>query len=432
MPGIGVMRAPIQCRSSVTAVAPPDPAVEGVPVDWAHRRELFSLDTHVAHLNHGSFGAVPIPVQRAHQRLRDEVDANPMAFFSRGLLDRLAHTRKHLAAFVGADADGVALIPNATAAAMAVLGSVEFGRGQEVLLTDHGYGAVRIAAEQMAGRVGATVREVAVSLTATEDEILDRLTDAVMPGRTRLAIIDLVSSPTAKLFPADRLVAELHDRDLLVMVDAAHGPGMLPVDVTLTAADFWLGNLHKWAYAPRPTALLAVAAEHRAGMRPLVVSWEQPHGFPRAQEFAGTLDYTPWLAAPAGVHLQRSLGAERIRAHNADLVEEGQRVVAAAVAALWPRSATAAPAHALLGLAQEGRLGDPPVSMRVVPLPPGVADDRAAAIELRTQLATEHGVEVALDVWRGQGLLRLSAQIYNQIEDYDRLCRALAVLRPAA
>ncbi len=227
-------------------------------------------------------------------------------------------------------------------------------------------------------------------------------------------------------------MTELHDRDVLVMVDAAHGPGMLPVDVVGTGADFWLGNLHKWAYAPRPTALLAVAAEHRAGMRPLVVSWEQSLGFPRAQEFAGTLDYTPWLAAPAGVHLLRTLDAERVRAHNADLVEEGQRLVAASVAALWPGPATAAPARALLELAREGRLGDPPVSMRVVPLPPDVAADRAAAVDLRTRLATEHGVEVALDVWRGLPLLRLSAQIYNQIEDFDRLCRALAAVHPAA
>ncbi len=355
-----------------------------------------------------------------------------MAFFSRGLLDRLAHTRSHLAAFVGADADGVALVPNATAAVMAVLNSVEIGRGQEVLVTDHGYGAVRIAAEHVAGRAGATVREVAVSVTASQDEILDRLTDAVIPGRTRLVVIDQVASATAKLFPVDQLVAELRDRDVLVMVDAAHGPGMLPVDVAGTAADFWLGNLHKWAYAPRPTALLVVASEHRTGMEPLVVSWEQQHGFPRAQEFAGTLDYTAWLAAPAGVHLLRTLNAERIRAHNADLVDAGQRLVAAAVAALWPRSAAAVPTHALLELAQEGRLGDRPVSMRLVPLPPGVAADRASAIELRTRLATEHAVEVALDVWRGQGFLRLSAQIYNRIEDYDRLCRALAVVRPAA
>ena len=432
MPGIGAMRAQIQRRSSVTAVALGDGVVEGVPVDWSHRRELFSLDPRIAHLNHGSFGAVPIPVQRAHQRVRDEMEANPMAFFSRGLLDRLAHTRRHLAGFVAADPDGVALVPNATAAVMAVLGSVEFARGDEVLVTDHGYGAVRIAVEQIAGPAGATVREVALSLTATEDEILDRVMESVIPGRTRLAVIDQVSSPTATLFPVDRLAAELRDRDVLVMVDAAHGPGMLPVDVAATAADFWLGNLHKWAYAPRPTALLSVAAEHRPRMRPVVVSWEQQHGFPRAQEFAGTLDYTPWLAAPAGTHLLRTLDADRIRAHNAELADAAQRLVAVAVAARWPRSATAGPAHALLELAQQGVLGHPTVSMRVVPLPPGVADDRAAAIDLRTRLATEHGVEVALDVWHGQGLLRLSAQIYNQIEDYDRLCRALARVQSAA
>ncbi len=413
-------------------VAPPDPAVEGVPVDFANRRELFSLDPRVAHLNHASFGAVPIPVQRAQQRLRDEMDANPMAFFSRGLLDRLAHTRRHLAAFVKADPNGVALVPNATASVMAVLNSVNFAPGQEVLVTDHGYGSVRIAAEQVAGRAGATVRDVAVPLTATDDEILDTITDALVPGRTRLAVIDQVTSPTATLFPVHRLVAELHSRDVLVLVDAAHGPGMLPIDVSATGAGFWLGNLHKWAFAPRPTALLAVAEEHRAHMRPVVVSWEQQHGFPRAQEFAGTLDYTPWLAAPAGVHLLRTLGAERVRNHNADLVEEGQRLVAAAVAGLWPRSAIAAPAHAWLELAQEGRLGSPSVSMRVVPLPPGVAADRAAAIDLRTRLAVDHGVEVALDAWRGQGFLRLSAQIYNRIEDYDRLCHALSVAHPAA
>jgi isopenicillin-N epimerase len=413
-------------------LAAPNHAIEGVPVHWDNRRELFSLDPAVAHLNHGGFGAVPIPVQRAHQRLRDEMDANPTAFYSRGLLDRLAHTRRHLAAFVGADPDGVALVPNATAAAMAVLGSVRLAAGEEILVTDHGYGSILMSAEYVAGRAGATVRDVAVPLTADEDEILNRLVDAVRPRRTRLVIVDHVASPTAKLFPVARLARELGDRDVLVLVDAAHGPGMLPVDVTETGADFWLGNLHKWAYTPRPTALLSVAERHRASMRPLVVSWEQQHGFPRAQEFAGTLDYTAWLAAPAGVHLMRSLGAERIRAHNADLIAEGQRMIASTVAELWPGARAAAPAQPLLELARQGVLGDPALSLRVVPLPPGVATDRATAVELRTRIAVDHGVEVALDAWHGQGFLRLSAQIYNRLEDYDRLCRALPAVRPAA
>jgi isopenicillin-N epimerase len=410
-------------------VAPPDRVVEGVPIDWSRRRELFSLDDRVAHLNHGSFGAVPIPVRGAQRRLRDEMDANPMAFFSRGLLDRLAHTRGHLAGFVGTGADGVALVPNATAAATAILHSIPFARGEEILLTDHGYGAVRIAADEVARRYGASVREVELPLIATDDEVLNRITDAVTPGRTRLAFVDHVTSPTAKLLPVHRIVAELRSRHVLVAVDAAHAPGMLEVDIDGLAADFWLGNLHKWAFAPRPTALLGVAAEHRSSMRPLVVSWEQQHGFPRAQEFAGTLDYTAWLAAPAGVHLLRTLGLEQVRTHNADLAAQGQRLVASAVAAAWPTSAVGAPAHTLVQRAQDGTLGDPSVSMRLVPLPPDVATDRAVAVDLRTRIA-ELGVEVAMDAWRGQGFLRLSAQVYNRIEDYDRLAHALALVLP--
>jgi isopenicillin-N epimerase len=428
-------------------MAPQVRAIEGVAVDWSRRRELFSLDDRVAHLNHGSFGAVPIPVQRAQRRLRDEMDANPMAFFSRGLLDRLAHTRGHLAGFVGTSADSVALVPNATAAATAILNSIPFARGDEILLTDHGYGAVRIAADEVARRCGVTVREVELPLIASDDEVLNRITDAVTPGRTRLVVVDHVTSPTAKLLPVDRIVAELKSRHVLVAVDAAHAPGMLKVDVDGLAADFWLGNLHKWAFAPRPTALLGVAAEHRSSMRPIVVSWEQQHGFPRAQEFAGTLDYTAWLAAPAGVHLLRTLGSEQVRTHNADLVAKGQRLVASTVAAAWPTSsvrgasatrntpairdtsAAGAPTRVLLQAAQDGTLGDPSVSMRLVPLPPGVASDRAAAVDLRTRIA-ELGVEVAMDAWRGQGFLRLSAQVYNRIEDYDRLARVLTLVLP--
>jgi len=400
--------------------------IEGVPVGWEHRRTLFTLDPGTAHLSHGTFGAVPVPVQRAQQRLRDEMESNPMAFFTRGLLDRIAHTRSHLASFVGADADGVALVPNATAGATAVLRSVSLAAGQEILLTDHGYGAIRISADEVAGRAGATVRMVAVPLGSDDDEIVARLVDAVRPGWTRIAVIDQVASPTATQFPVDRIVAELRRLGVLVLVDAAHAPGMLPVDVAATGADFWLGNLHKWAFAPRPTALLAVAPEHRAVMRPLVVSWQQPRGFPAAQEFAGTLDYTAWLAAPAGTHLLRTLGLERVRSHNAELAVRGQRLVAEAVTARWPRG----PAD-LIESARAGTLGSDALSMRVIPLPPTIADpDDVLALQAR--LATEHRVEVGVAAWRGSGLLRLSAQVYNQIDDYDRLSHGLREVLPSS
>ncbi len=401
--------------------------IEGIGVSWDRRAELFSIDPAVAFLNHGSFGAVPLPVQRAQQRLRDEVEANPMAFYSRGLWDRITHPRRHLAAFVGADPDRTALVANATAATEAVLGSLGLRAGEEILLSDHGYGAVRLAAERLAARTGAVVRSVSIPLTATDDQVVEAFAGAVGP-QTRFAAVDHITSPTAKLLPVRRVVAALRERGVLVLVDAAHAPGMLEVDVSALGADFWLGNLHKWALTSRPTALLTVSAEQLPRMEPVVVSWRQPEGFPAAQEFAGTLDYTAWLAAPAGLHLLRTLGPARVRQHNAELAAHGQRVVAAALGGARDYG----PAAEELELARTNALGDDRLSMRLVPLPPGVATDRPAALELRSRLASDDGVEVALDAWHDRGYVRLSGQLYNRVEDYLRLARALvAILRAA-
>jgi len=229
-----------------------------------------------------------------------------MAFYSRGLWDRLSHTRRHLAAFVGADPESTALVANATAAVEAVFGSLDLEPGDEVLLTDHGYGAVRFAAERLGDRTGATVREVTVPLDAGDDEVIGRITGSVR-ARTRLVVIDHVASTTAKLLPVERLVASLHERGVPVLVDAAHAPGMLPVDVTRIGADFWLGNLHKWALTSRPTALLAVSATQRRRMRPVVVSWRQPEGSrrPRSSPARSTTPHG-WRRRPACICSARS------------------------------------------------------------------------------------------------------------------------------
>ncbi len=386
-------------------------SVEGVEISWDRVRDLFSLDPTVAYLNHGAFGAVPIPVQRAQQRQRDEMDANPMAFFGRGLVDRIAHTRRHLAGFLGADPAGTALVPNATAATQLALNAVAPGRGDEIILVDHGYGSTRINVDDLCSRRGASVQTVAVPLAAGDDEIVAALAAAVRPGRTRLAIVDQISSPTAKLFPVARIAAALRPHGVPLFVDAAHVPGMLPVDVSAIGADFWVGNLHKWAFAPRPTAAFVVAPAWRDAVIPLAVSWEQATGFPISVEFAGTLDYTAWLAAPTGVHLLRTLGLDRVRQHNVELVEYGQQVVGAALGV--------EPADL------PNRTG--PVSMRLVPLPAGRLDEPGARA-LQERLATEFGCEVPVVVWRDLVGLRLSAQVYNRRSDYERLADAVAQL----
>ncbi|PGH46239.1 aminotransferase [Micromonospora sp. WMMA1996] len=389
----------------MTVPRPPEP-IPGA-------RLLFSLDPSVSHLNHGAFGAVPIPVQRAQQRLRDEMESNPLRFFTQGLVDRIAHARRHLATFLGADPDGTTLVGNVTAGAAVVLQSLALRPGDEVVTTDHGYGAVALSVARECARTGAVSRTLPVPLSATDEELVEIVRDGLRPGRTRLLIVDQLTSPTARLFPTSALVAVAREQGVPVLVDAAHAPGMLPTTVASVGADFWVGNLHKWAYAPRGTAALVVAERWRERIQPLVVSWEQDAGFPTRVEWQATLDYTGWLAAPVGLFTLRSLGVDRVRAHNAALAAYGQRVVGDA-----------------LGVAPE-RLPEPggaAVAMRLVPLPPGVATTLDTARELRARIADRIGAEVSVAGWNGRGYLRLCGQVYNTPEEYDRLAVRLPTL----
>lgn len=368
-------------------------------------RLLFSLDPAALHLNHGSFGAVPIGVQRAQQRLRDEMEANPPRFFARGLSDRVAHARRHLAAFLGADPDGCALVGNTTTGVATVLHSLDLRPGDEIVTTQHGYGAVRLAVDA----TPATHRVVSLPLAPGDDEVVAAVVGAVTP-RTKLVIVDQVTSATARVFPVAAIAAALRPTGTPLLVDAAHVPGQLAVDVAATGADFWVGNLHKWAYAPRGTALFAVAAPWRDRIRPLVVSWEQDAGFPGRLEWQATLDYTPWLAAPIGLFTLRTLGVDAVRSHNAALAGYGQAVVA-------------------------GALGSPPLppsppglAMRIVPLPAGLATDAGAATELRNRISDEAGAEVNISAYDGRGYLRVSAQVYNRPDEFDRLAERLPTL----
>ncbi|MEH1053966.1 aminotransferase class V-fold PLP-dependent enzyme [Micromonospora sp. CPCC 206171] len=389
----------------MTVARPPEP-IPGA-------RLLFSLDPAVSYLNHGAFGAVPVSVQRAQQRLRDEMEANPLRFFTQGLADRIGHTRRHLATFLGADPDGTALVGNATTGVAVVLQSLGLRAGDEVLTTDHGYGAVGFSIERECRRTGAGTRALRVPLTATDEEVVEIVRTGLRPGRTRLLVVDQLTSPTARLFPVAAVAQVARERGVPVLVDGAHVPGMLPVDVGAVGADFWVGNLHKWAFAPRGTAVLVVAPPWRERIEPLVVSWEQGAGFPGNVEWQATLDYTGWLSAPAGLYALRSLGLDRVRAHNAALAAYGQRVVGDG-----------------LGVAPADLPdpGGPAVAMRIVPLPPGVATTIDTARALAGRIAERLAAEVAVMTWGGRGWLRLCAQVYNSAEEYERLAVRLPPL----
>ncbi|MEV5950598.1 aminotransferase class V-fold PLP-dependent enzyme [Streptomyces sp. NPDC051993] len=372
------------------------------PAEFPGGPALFGLSPRVAHLNHGSFGAVPRPVAQAQRRLLTEADADPDAFFL-AAPDRLAASRGRVADHLGADREGLAFVTNATEAAHVVMDALRLRQDDEILVTDHGYGTVVRAAAHRA-RLNTVFLDPALP---DEDAVREAVLAAVTP-RTTVALLDQISSPTARPIATPTLLAGLAERGVTTVVDGAHAPGMLAEPLS-GRPDFWFGNLHKWGYAPPGTAVLAVAPAHRAGVRAPVPSWEDHRGFPRAVEYRATLDYTGWLVAPEGLDLLAQLGAQRVRAHNSALAAYGAELLA--------RTAGLTPLP-----------GDDALAMRALRLPPGVARTLDEAAALRETIAARLGCRVLIWPWPGGGGIRICGQIYNKPQEYEHLATNLRAL----
>lgn len=373
--------------------------------DWTEVRDLFdTLQPGHAYLNHGGFGNSPRTVLLHQQQWRARMDANATRFFRRELEPGMATAGRAVAEFLGAPAgDQVALVTNVTTATSIALDSVPLTAGEEILVTDHGYPTANRAVERRAAETGAGVVTARIPLAADAAEITEAVLAAVTP-RTRVALIDHVTSSTARRFPVEELVPALRERGVIVIVDAAHAPGMVPIELAALNPDFWGGNLHKWGFAPRSAGALWAAPKWRSALRNPIVSWGEDEQFPmRLQEF-GTNDPTSRLTAPNGIAFLRALGPDRVRDHNVKLAEYGQAALASA-----------------LDLDPATLPGDAGVSMRVVPLPVSFDDPR----DLQAEISDRLGVEVAVPKWNGQTLLRVSANIYNAPAEYDRLAAGI-------
>jgi isopenicillin-N epimerase len=371
--------------------------------DWPEVRRQWGLDPNVAHLNHGSFGAVPIPVQAVQDRIRAETEANPNAFLDRILADRAEEARLATARFLNADPDGFVFVRNATAGVNTVLQSVGLRPGDQVLITDHTYGSVRLAAERACQRAEAELVIQHVPLSAPADHLLEAGTD-----RTRLAVVDHIASPTGLVFPIMELVAALRARGVLSLIDAAHTPGMVDVDLTALDPDFWAGNFHKWCCSPRGAAGLYVRGEHRERTTPLVASWDVREGFIKSFGWLGTDDYSAYLSVPAAIGFLAGLRWDRLRSHNRELARFGRDRVAEAIGA--------------------EPVQGPFEAMTLVPLPPGMVRMEDEAHRLSAHIAAELDCEVAITAWAGRGFLRLSAQAYNAPAEYERLAEGLKLV----
>jgi isopenicillin-N epimerase len=380
----------------------------------------WSLDPAITFLNHGSYGACPLKVLDRQAELRVRIERQPVAFFGRDLEVLWDEARAVIAGFLGAQPDDLAFVPNATTGVNAVVRSLRLQPGDELVTTDHAYNACSNALAYAAEVCGARLSVARVPFPLSgPDEVVDAVLGAVT-ARTRLVMIDHVTSPTALIFPVKALVAELAARGIDTLVDGAHAPGMVPLEVAELGAAYYTGNFHKWVCAPKGAGFLHVRRDRQEGLHPVVIS----HGYnvrrsDRSQfraefDWTGTSDPTAALSVPAAIAFLSALfpgGLAEVAARNHALALAGRRLLADALGVALP--------------APDEMVG----SMAALPLPDDRDPVRVPYVSaLQAWLYDEHRIEVPIFPWPAppRRLLRISAQVYNTLDEYARLAEVLA------
>lgn len=367
------------------------------------------LDPAATHLNHGSFGAVPVAVLAEQARYRREMESNPVRWFS-SLPPRVAAARVEMAGLLDVDPSRCAFVLNASAGAATVFDALAARGPVDVLVTNHGYGAVTMGAERLARRSGGRFRVLDIPLAAMGPEVVALVTDALSRRGPTLLVIDQITSSTARLFPVDEICSAARHLGALTLVDGAHAPGML-ADPVCREADYWVGNLHKFACAPRGAAVLVARGDGQE-LDPVIDSWGAPLPFPERFDHTGTLDTTAWLTAPFAWRLiDEAVGWAAARQRTAALLDEGAAVVAAALARVMDDDPVP-------------EVGQPVGPLRLLRLPLGLGASREAADALRMPFSDATGMACAFSSFGGRGYVRLAAHLYNSPGDYRRFAEA--------
>ena len=383
-------------------------------------KSLFLLDQNITYLNHGSFGACPEPVFEAYQQWQLELERQPVLFLDRRVGALMRESRARLGAYLRADADDLVYFPNPTTAIGMVARSLASPQsaflrpGDEILATDHEYGAMDRTWRFVCRRTGARyVRRPIPLPVTTQDDLVERFWSGVNE-RTRVIFISHITSPTALIFPVSEICRRARQAGLLTIVDGAHAPGQLDLDLNEVGADFYTGACHKWLCAPKGSAFLHARREVQGWLEPLVVSWgwqsERPGGsrFVDYHQWQGTRDISAFLAVPAAIDFHADHDWPRVRQACHELLREARRRI-----------------EELTGLAPI--CPDSPewyAQMAAFPLPPC---DGAA---LHRRLYDEYRVEVPVIEWNRRQLVRVSIQGYNTWTDVESLLSALGDLLP--
>ncbi|WP_404789558.1 aminotransferase class V-fold PLP-dependent enzyme [Altericista sp. CCNU0014] len=384
--------------------------------------DSWHLDPTVVFLNHGAFGACPIPVLAQQQRFRQQLEQEPLRFIMREFEPLLEIARQALAAFVGTDPADLVFVPNATTGANSVLRSLSFEPGDELLTTDHCYNACRNALEFVARRSGAKVVVATVPFPLENSEQIVASVMRCVTPRTKLALLDHITSQTALIFPIKALVRALAARGIDTLVDGAHAPGMIPLNLQEIGAAYYTGNCHKWMCAPKGAAFLVVQRDRQAQIRPLTIS----HGansprtdYSRFQlEFGwtGTHDPTPYLCIPAVLQFMDAQlpqgGWQAVMDRNRALALQARQLLAETLSQPLP--------------CPDGMVGA--IAALLLPSSFGTPELSPAGIDaLQDWLWNNYKIEVPVIPWASppQKILRVSAQLYNHLDQYRYLAAAL-------
>ena len=383
-----------------------------VPIEGHAALPLFQLAPDKLHLNHGSYGALPKSVAAEQERIRAEIERDPTSFFNNVLPGELRRLAGLAARNFGGSANDWVFVENATFAVSSVLSSFPVREGDEILTTSHAYGAVLKAMRVYAARQRAklVIAEIP-AIVESEDQIVEAIAQSFTP-RTKLLIVDHITSPTAIVFPVARIAKAARNAGIAVLVDGAHAPGHIDIDVKTIGADWYTGNAHKWLFAPRGCGLLWTAPHRQGQTLPAVLSHGVEAGYTKAFDWVGTRDVTAWLSFDAALDAHGRFGGPDLMVRNRKLAEEAGDAVAKNLG---------------------GRLSAP-VQMRgamaAIDLGP-IGADIEAADKMRWNIAAQQKTITALFQFDGRILVRLSAQIYNQRDDYAALAKVISDAKSA-
>ena len=378
----------------------------------------WDLDPSITYLNHGTVGVAPRRVLARQQQIRDDIERQPSKFLLRDFSGLVGLPRGEptlvrqaasiVAEFVNADAQDVVFVDNATTGVNAVLRSVNIGAGDEILLTDHSYGATARVAQFVARERRAELRTVRVPYPGFSADALVAAVSHALSSRTRIAVIDHITSESALVFPLKAIVDACRARGVPVLVDGAHAPGVLPLDLPALGAQYYTANLHKWAHAPRSCGFLWARRDRQAGLHPPVISWGLDQGYTAEFDWVGTRDPSAWLAAPEGLAFLHELGRDEVWTYNHALAWRGARL-------LSERWGTPLPCD------------EPDVGfMATVALPETTGTTAGDAATIRDALLFEDRIEVQVHAACERLWARISAQVYVEIGDIERLADAVA------